>query len=191
VNADGQATFGIPGETFAGGTYQYPDALGADFSAETWHISGTVSEYAGFGFYFQDDCDPLDASAYSGFRFTVSGTLPAGRSLTMWISTSNTTIPAEWLLANTDETDATPNSGTCIPAGDRWDGTCRDAEAAVPVTADAQPVELNWTDFTGGSPDASPEPSIITGFGFYFSWGGDSDTAYDVDVTVDDFGLIE
>jgi hypothetical protein len=35
------------------------------------------------------------------------------------------------------------------------------------------------------------EPAEITGFGFFFTWGGSTDTAYEVDVTIDDLSFIE
>ena len=70
--ADDQATFGLPGESFAGGTLQYPDTLVSDVAGDEWHLSGSVNEYSGFGFYFQDGCAQVDASAYRGIHFTVS-----------------------------------------------------------------------------------------------------------------------
>jgi hypothetical protein len=192
ATSDGvQANFGVAGESFAGGTLQYPDTLVSDVTNDNWHISGTVADYTGFGFYFQDACDPLDASGYQGLQFTISGTLPTGRTLSMWVKTSANEIPASWILENTTTTDAKPNSGTCIPASAQYDGTCKENTATVPVTEAPQLVALNWEDFSGGSPQGSITPDTITGFGFQFSWGGDTDTPYEVDVVLDDLGFIE
>jgi hypothetical protein len=186
-----QATFGSAPETFAGGTFQYPDTIVSDVTDNNWHVSGTVSDYAGFSFYFQDDCSPVDASAYQGFRFTISGTLPEGRTLQMWVGTSPNTVSYDWLVAH-DATEVKLSSGTCVPATDnQYDGTCENGLATVAVEDTAQTIELTWAQFTGGKPESSIDPSEITGFGFRLSWSGATDSSYDIDITLDDFGFIE
>jgi len=186
-----QATFGTPPDTFSGGTFQYPDSLVSDVTGDNWNISGTVDDYAGFSFYFQDDCSPLDASAYQGMRFTISGTLPEGRTLKMWVGTSPNTVSYDWLIAH-NSTDVKLSAGTCEPATDnQYDGTCNNGDATVAVESTAQTIELTWDQFTGGKPIGTVDPSEITGFGFTLSWSGANDTPYDFDVTLDDFGFIE
>jgi hypothetical protein len=78
-----------------------------------WHVSGEVADYTGFGFYFSvpsGSCGLIDASAFDGLSFTVSGTLPEGRALTMWVSTASTTVSTAWYLAH-DITDKDPGFG--------------------------------------------------------------------------------
>jgi hypothetical protein len=107
----------------------------------------------------------------------------------MYVATIETTVSSDWLIAHGETAD--PNMGTCEPVSDnKYDGTCSRAEYVVGVTDTATSVEVRWTDFTGGSA-ASVDPATITGFGFYFTWGGDTDSAYDIDITLDDFGFIE
>ncbi len=189
-----QITWGDFTDTFSGGTLVYPDSLGSDMTSGAWHVSGEVADYTGFGFYFSvpsGSCGLIDASAFSGLSFTVSGTLPEGRALTMWVSTAATTVSTDWYLAH-DITDKEPGFGRCEPAGDNeYDGTCDNAKAEIPVSASATTVSLDWTDFTGGKPAGALNPAEITGFGFFFTWGGDADAAYEVDVTVDDLSFIE
>ncbi len=186
-----QATFGTPPDTFAGGTFQYPDTIVSDVTNDNWHVSGTVSDYTGFSFYFQDDCSPVDASAYEGFSFTISGTLPEGRTLQMWVGTSANTVSYDWLVAH-DSPEVKLSSGTCVPASDnQYDGTCENGQATVAVEAAAQTIELTWAQFTGGKPESSLDPSEITGFGFRLSWSGATDASYDFDITLDDFGFLE
>jgi hypothetical protein len=190
-NDGSQANFGIPGETFAGGSFVYPSSLTEDFSDDSWHVTGTVDDWAGLGIYIQDDCSPIDASAYRGFTVTISGTLPAGRGLTMWLGTETNTVATSWLVEH-DAADVQLTSGICIPTTDnQYDGTCENGSADVPVSETPETVELLWSDFTGGKPESTMNPAQITRFGFRFAWGGDSDTAYDVDVTLDDLGFLE
>ncbi len=189
-----QITWGDFTDTFSGGTLVYPDTLGSDMTSGAWHVSGEVADYTGFGFYFSvpsGSCGLIDASAFDGLSFTVSGTLPEGRALTMWVSTASTTVSTAWYLAH-DITDKDPGFGRCEPASDNeYDGTCDNAKAAVPVTETPTTVALEWTDFTGGKPAGALNPAEITGFGFFFTWGGSTDTAYEVDVTIDDLSFIE
>lgn len=189
-----QITWGDFTDTFSGGTLVYPDTLGSDMTSGAWHVSGEVADYTGFGFYFSvpsGSCGLIDASAFSGLSFTVSGTLPAGRALTMWVSTATTTVSTDWYLAH-DITDKEPGFGRCEPASDNeYDGTCDNAKAEVPLSATPETVSLTWADFTGGKPAGALNPAEITGFGFFFTWGGASDTPYEVDVTLDDLSFLE
>lgn len=185
-----QATFGTPGTTFAGGTIVYPDSMVSDVTGGNWNITGTVSDYTGFGFYYQDGCARVDASQYSGIEFRVSGTLPAGRELRLWASTAANDIPASWLIANGTPT-ADPNFGRCIPVSNQWDGTCKNGEYLVPVTTTPTLIQVTWADFTGGAPEASVTPSELSRFGWFVEWAGETDTPYDIDITIDDIAFME
>jgi hypothetical protein len=83
-NDPAQALFGNFQNTLSGGTYVYPlrsggapvepaaSGLVSSVGAGSWRISGTVSEPAGFGLFF--DCHQLDASGFIGIAFRISGT---------------------------------------------------------------------------------------------------------------------
>jgi hypothetical protein len=189
-----EASWGDFTTTFSGGTLVYPDSVTSDVSDNNWHLSGTVEDYTGFGFYFSvpaGGCGLIDASAFKGFSFKVSGTLPSGRSLKMWVATAATAVSYDWYTAH-DITDKDPGFGRCQPQSDNeYDGTCKNGEAAVPVTDTEETVTLKWADFVGGKPESTPNTKEITSFGFYVSWSGADDSPYEFDITFDDLSFLE
>ena len=189
-----QVTWGDFTTTFSGGSLVYPDSITSDVSNNEWHVSGTVDDYTGFGFYFSvptGKCGLIDASAFKGFSVEVSGTLPSGKKLMMWVATADTSVSYKWYKDNGIDKD--PGFGRCNPASsdNEYDGTCKNAEAEVPLSDSAKTVTLKWSDFTGGKPETTVDPEEITGFGFYVTWAGDSDTPYDFDITFDDLSFLE
>jgi hypothetical protein len=188
-----EITWGDFTTTFSGGTLVYPDTVTSDVSENAWHVSGEVEDYTGFGFYFSvpsGGCGLIDASAFKGFSFSLKGTLPEGRTLTMWVSTAANTISYDWFKAH--DIDEDPGFGTCQPQSDnQYDGTCQNGQVEVPVTDSAKTVTLKWSDFVGGKPIATVNPEEITRFGFFVSWRGADDTAYDFDITFDDLSFLE
>ena len=72
-----------------GGTFIYPDAgmevdlmgLTSDvFGGMTWHITGLVKKYAGFGLYLT--CEDGHVRCYAGLAFDIQGTFTATASAT-------------------------------------------------------------------------------------------------------------
>ena len=108
----------------------------------------------------------------------------------MWVGTAGTSVSYDWYKAH--DVDKDPGFGRCQPASDNeYDGTCKNAETEVPLSDSAKTVTLKWSDFVGGKPETTVNPKEITGFGFFVSWGGESDTAYDFDITFDDLSFLE
>jgi hypothetical protein len=191
------STFGDFTTTFSGGTFLYPDALTSDVTGENWHISGELNDYGGFALYFAD-CTKVDASAYKGIKFTISGNTD-GRPVTLNVGTAANTITSAWLQANkaASDPDVEPNFGRCTPAENRYDGTCSDATYQVTVTETATTVEIPWADLTGakaGGQAIAIDPSEITFIGWNFEApagaGTATVTAYPVDVVIDDIGFM-
>jgi hypothetical protein len=71
----------------------------SDVTGNNWHISGTIGDYSGFGLGF-DGCSRVDASAYRGISFTISGSVPMGNMVTLGMGTLNDTIAPSWLNAH-------------------------------------------------------------------------------------------
>jgi hypothetical protein len=108
----------------------------------------------------------------------------------MWVGTAATSVSDAWYAAH--DIARAPGFGRCQPASDNeYDGTCAPAEAEVPLSNTPMLVSLPWSDFTGGRPEGTPNAEEITGFGFYVTWGGDSDTPYEMDITLDDLSFME
>jgi hypothetical protein len=175
--------------TFAGGEYTYPAALTSDVTGGDWHISGTVGDYSGFGLYF-DNCTTVDASAYKGISFKVSGDAGAFGGITFGVDTLNDSVSAAWLNSH-GSTDAT-NPGRCTPPADPTlnqytQQVCANSTASIPVTAAPVTQTILWADFTGGKPK-TVEPAEITGIHWNFTWtdGG----AYDVNIHIDDLSFV-
>lgn len=197
------ATFGTFGVTLAGGTYSYPAdgtwPIGSDVTQGNWHMTGNVGTYSGFGIYI-GGCNVLDASAYDGISFTISGSVPMGDALVMNVGTSANEVSHVWLNTVAMPAPATPagiNSGRCIPASNnQYDGSCAAPAAVVPVTAQPATVTVLWSQLTGGLPAASVDPTEITGISWTFPappGAGDPVNAmpYPIDIVIDDISFVD
>jgi hypothetical protein len=157
-------------------------------------MTGTVSNYAGFNFYFQNGstaCNLIDASAYAGIQFTIYGTIGTG-TLSMGVSTAADDITYEWLSAHGDTT-ATESYGSCTPKSgtNQYDQTtCAGPETAITIASASTPtlVQLPWSSFKGGKPLANPDPAKITAI--YWRLGWSTGLSYDVDIHVDDIAFM-
>ena len=160
-------TFSAPGSNwwtkFYGGIYVYPaiDPKGCTVAPQypltqtvaphAWHITGTVGDYSGFGIWFAPCM--ADMSAYTGgISITVSGSVAT-------LNTLNVSVASSSNLAHAP-TNCNANVGTCS------DTTCKSATKTVLLSQTPTVVKIAWTDFIGGSPDFSPNPSEITGLSF-------------------------
>jgi hypothetical protein len=201
-----QAGFGDYTTTYSGGTFIYPEsasALASNVTQSNWHITGNVTDYAGFGFYNANGCTKIDASAYKGISFVISGTVSTGvaataNTVTLSVGTAADDITAAWLNANL-AAGATPvaNFGRCTPtsATNKYDGTCGGPQkTGIPVTTTPTTVTVLWAELTGGKPDASVTPSELVSI----SWvlpnptgvGTTSVVPYPVDIVVDDIQFV-
>jgi hypothetical protein len=173
----------------SGGTYVYPSSLVSDVSQSHWHISGTVGDYSGFGLYF-DGCNRIDASAYKGISFTISGTVGPTNQVTLNVGTLNDSIAAGWINTHGGDTN---DPGRCIPTsgtGQYSQEGCADPTKTVAVTATPTVVSVLWGDFAGGKPDPSvATPSEITHISWSLPWNAGG-ASYPVDIVIDDLSFI-
>jgi hypothetical protein len=196
------ASFGMYGVTFAGGTYYYPAdgpwPIGSDVAQGNWHMTGDVGTYSGFGIYIVA-CNVLDASAYDGISFTISGSVAMGNALSMNVATSGNEVSHVWINTLAVPPPATPaaiNSGRCIPAStNQFDGSCASPSVSVPVTAAPTTVTVLWSQLTGGQPAASVDPTEILGISWAFPVPPGAGTAtpmpYPIDIVIDDIGFVD
>src|SRR5262249_32766960 len=160
------ASFGAFSADFSGGTYQFPSpatcdpttSICADFSAMTWHITGLVRDYSGFGLYFSCKTSALP---YTGIAFDISGAFTGNGMGTGSVPATGVTFivgtPADDVAAQYTSAPTTPTWGACIPAnGNQYDGTCADPSKVVTLSGTPTTVMLPWTGFTGGKPAAAP-----------------------------------
>ncbi len=190
----GDITFGDFGpDSFSGGTFIYPTTtLTSDMSGGHWHISGTVSDYSGMGLFF-NKCALLDAAAYKGISFTISGTInsPTANTLNMGISIAANTVANSWFVQY-DAGTVDPNCGSCVPkSNNQYDGTCLDPQTSFVITSTPSTVTLLWADFTGGKPTPNIDPTTITHIAWFFPWTGAGAAPYAVDITIDDLKFVE
>lgn len=178
--------------SFAGGTFIYPDdgTLASDVTADDWHLSGVIASVSGFG-VVSSVCQLLDASAYAGIEFRLSGQLPGEDVLTFFVETASNRVSHVWLNENKpspDDPDVAPNSGRCTPLASRYDGTCREARLLLPVSQTPALVRVFWADLVGGSPAATVDPREITSIAWSFR--NPNATPYEVDLRIDDLRFI-
>jgi hypothetical protein len=174
---------------FAGGTYFYPNgarALSSDVTAGDWHLSGSVAGVSGFGLYL-NRCKELDASAYAGIEFDLWGQIDPPGALFFFVGTASNQVSDAWIdehKSSPTDADEPPNVGRCIPVLDRYDGTCREARASVPVTETSTRVRVTWPDLSDGCPQGSVDAAEITSIAWYFPQAPDGG-AYGIDLHVD------
>lgn len=198
-----QVHFGDDSTTFSGSEFVYPTAaagsaypLTSNVTGGSWHMTGTLGDYSGFGLSF-DNCSRVDASAYKGISFTISGSVPMGNMITIGMATLNDRIAASWLMSHGNTTAAVGDPGRCIPTSGTnqySQTTCADPTKTVPVTSTPTTISILWGDFTGGKPEAGVTPGDITTiYGFFpppAGAGTTTPTTYAVDITIDNLSFI-
>jgi hypothetical protein len=191
--------FGDDSTTFSGNEFVYPssgtDAVTSDVTGSSWHLTGTLDTYSGFGLSF-DNCSKVDASAYKGISFTISGSVPMSNLITMDVGILDDTIAASWLDSK-DAGTVTDGPGACFPVSGTnqySQTTCADPIKTIPVTTTATTVSVLWTDFTGGKPKANVLPNEILTIAWFFppptGAGTATAVAYPVDITIDNLSFI-
>lgn len=195
--ATDQVAFGDATTTLSGGQFYYPTTgtypLTSSVTGNNWHMSGNLGDYSGFGLFFTN-CTRVDASAWGGISFTISGSVPQGNIVTMGIGTLDNVIAPSWLNAMGVTTADGP--GRCIPVSgtNQYNQpTCGDATKTIPVTATPTVQNLRWADFTGGKPQPVKPADIITVYWFFPPpTGAGTATAvpYMADLVIDDLKFI-
>jgi hypothetical protein len=173
-NSDGGVT-SAPIE-IGGGIYLYggPAAPQSAFSNGSLHITergaaGTTEQFAGLVLYF-NDC--VDASAFSGISFSISG------------SFSGCTMQ---YAANFSEDEF--NDGMSDPKGTctLGESSCYPPSAAITtVTATPQTMMFTWGAVGGGMPDSTVDPAKITGVEWEFTIAAAPTGTCTADLTIGD-----
>ena len=177
----------------AGGTFAYPTCVSyppepaaplfQDFTASNWHITGNVGTYSGFGLWWEvatGDAGPvqaysmgvLDASAFAGIQFDISGDAGPLGVLTLNVQS------AEQQATTTAAGLAT--CGACEPDA----GPCTGSTASVPsITSTPRTVSLYWSDFMNKGGGATFDPAKIVAIDWSVPWVQGA-TPYAIDVTL-------
>jgi hypothetical protein len=201
-----QIHFGDDTTALSGGEFYYPNAsstatpamyqLVSNVTGSNWHVTGSVGDYSGLGFYF-DSCNKIDASAFKGISFNISGTVQ-GSAVTVEIDTLNDTLAASWINTHTGTADPAA-AGRCLPGptavNQYAQSDCVEPTKVVTVPATpGAPINVLWGDFTTGKPEAAVTPSQILAIRFIFpnpvGVATPSVAAYPLDVTIDNIAFI-
>jgi len=177
----GDITFGDFGTQFSGGTFIYPTpALASDMIDGNWHISGQVGTYSGGGLWFScntgTSSNPtyvtctIDASAYTGISFTVSGT---GGPISVLVTDPATTKPT------TDSAGGSNNCGTCT-------ATNCGTSVSVPVSATATTVNFTWAQLGVTNPAAITSIAFSLQDPYSYASTPPVATPYSADISIDD-----
>jgi hypothetical protein len=185
---------------FFGGPYVYPvldqcaatqpeQLLTQDFSDGTWHITGTVAAYAGGGLWLAPCI--VDMSAYSGISFTISGNVGPSGSIFFHLGTGANTAAS----TNPRQPTCHPNMDRCVPADPaaEWMSCSANGILVTDISDEPRTVTIRWEEMVGGMPDATTDPADIRNIGITLDWqdGYTAADAYPVDITLDDFTLVE
>jgi hypothetical protein len=181
----------------AGGCFQ-PQSMNSFVAtampaSKSWALSGTVAGYSGVGIYLQSSPNMcVNASAYSGVRFTLSGTIgSAGDAGATEAGASDAAANANSIqfkvFESTDLAVSTMagSAGTCT-------GTCTPPSLAIPLQTAPTVVTVHWTDLIGGAPDPSiTDPAHLTGIEWDLPWPCTGGTPYSVNITVQNVEFIQ
>jgi hypothetical protein len=147
-------------------------------TAGQWKISGSVGDWSGFGLWL--GACTADMSAYKGLAFDIGGRVGRSDQVTLFVNTGPDSVPEQ----------CRSNVGNCDAKANR----CTSPSHKILVNSEMTHVQLLWSDFNGGSPRSTPDPTEIIGLMWAFDWtdwGGKKSDPYPVDVTVDNIRLIE
>lgn len=202
------SVFGNYGQSVYGGTFIYPanvtspgpcDSTSAypltqDLTGGNWHVQGTVGTYSGLGLWWNCNTGTattpayagacvIDASAYTGISFTVSGTIGPVSSGTGTVGLSMQVATPSTMAPKTDSAGNPKNCGTCAAT------TCG-TNVAVAVSGTAATVKMTWAQL------GVTETNAVAGISFSFtdpcslnngySTSPCKPTTYPVNVTIDD-----
>jgi hypothetical protein len=183
---------------FYGGTYSYapttdsqPDDAGVgcttfgtqstfvatlDTANKAWSWAGEIGGYSGGGLWL-GGC--VDASAYTGIQFTISGTLGAmgdgGASGQMQLQVSDL---EDWNVASA--------GGTCLAADGGPGANCTPGIYSFDVPATATAIQVPWSMLAGGAPMSALDPSRIIQLQWQLPWSCQGSTPYMADVKITD-----
>lgn len=213
-NGPTQALFGDFQNVLSGGTYFYPEGGGAglvsNVATGSWSISGTVTEPAGFGLFF--DCQALDASAFVGIAFRVSGSFGSGGvaperlvtdagvvleggspgEIELVVGSAANDVARSWFV----QRGASPpgaSFGRCFPVGEQFDGSCRATRLRIPVSAEPRDVVVRFAELGAGSPEPGLNPAELTTIAWELPRVGVADAGtepYSFDLVLDDIRFV-
>jgi len=186
---------------YGGGVYIYPDAmkeadgigLTSTFDGMTWHITGTVKTYSGFGIYLTS---VTDASMFGGFQYDLGGTFTAiadGGAVPAATATLTITDVAH-AVDSLHTTNGDMTCGTCAPTSSEFDGSCGAPSKVITITAlPPTTTTIHWNDLMNGKrppqfSGESPNPMSLTAIAWALPWAGAG--SYMVDLTVDNIKYI-
>lgn len=199
--------FGIWGQSIFGGPYTYPGTvpscetgtvsaypLTQTVTGGNWNIQGTVGAYSGLGLWWNCKTGTaaaptytaactIDASAYTGISFTISGSIGPVSSGTGTVGLAMQVPTPSTLAPKYDSAGNPKNCGTCTAT------TCG-SSIAVPVTATATTVTFTWAQLGVTTPDAIAGISFTFTDPFSLNGGYATSpftaTPYPVNITIDD-----
>jgi hypothetical protein len=129
-------------------------------------------------------------SMYEGLSFTFVGNVGPSRSVTAHIITASNTAPS----VDPANPTCAPNTATCQAVDpSQPELSCRFSSLRLAeIGGEGRTLSLRFADFSGGSPDAAPNPAEIIGFFFALDWqfDGTAADAYPVDFRIDDLTLV-
>jgi hypothetical protein len=164
---------------FGGGVYSYggmsdggADLVGTvDLVAHSYHVTGQVTTYSGFGLYF-NRC--TDASRYRGISFKLSGTIGGGALRLVPIVNETTPIDPVNMVGSCQFMNEQTKFVDCV-------------NPATTITASGS-VTVLWSQLTGGKPRDSVDPTQLRGMQWVLVWA--PGLSYAVDLTLDDVAFV-
>jgi len=209
TGSTGPVLFGTWGQSVYGGAYTYPvvnpnpgpcdgtpspNLLTQDLTGGNWHITGTVGTFSGGGLWWQCNTSAtagiayasactIDASAYTGISFTVSGNAGPAVSPATTGAIAFSVLQPSTMKTGLDSAGNPKTCGTCI-------GTTCGSSVSVPVSTAATTVTLTWAELGITTPNAIstiafqfPDPcSLNNGY----ATNPCTPTTFPVDMTIDD-----
>jgi hypothetical protein len=153
----------VPANPDAGvycGTLASQNSFVAQPTTQGWTATGTVAGYSGVGIFFFH-C--VDASAYQGVQFTISGDVGNAGSASDASDAGAAANQLSFSVANQDDL-LTDSGGNCTLGA-----TCNQSTTPVDVTSTPTLVQIPWSQLMGGNPQVS-DPARVVGIQWSWPW---------------------
>lgn len=154
-------------------------------SSKSWVLSGTVAGFSGAGMYIQSAPNLcVDASAYRGVQFTISGTIGSADASVGEAGVSDAGVSAPFIQFKAIEAEDVMPTTTAGSVGTCTASMCTPASYSFALPSTPTTITVQWTDLMGRVPGAPSDPAHLTGIEWALPWACTGSTPYPVNITI-------
>ncbi|MDP9002704.1 MAG: hypothetical protein M3O46_21655 [Myxococcota bacterium] len=159
-------------------------------SNKSWVLSGTVAGFTGAGMYIQSSPNLcVDASAYAGVQFTISGTTGSADAGVTDAGVgegggSDAAVSAPLIQFKVIEAGDIMPTTTAGSVGTCTASMCTPASYSFALPSTPTTITVHWTDLVGRVPSSPSDPAHLTGIEWALPWACTGSTPYPVNISI-------